>query len=49
MLMMLNVLGGFDLSRYPPLGVERFHLEAEASRHVFIARERHVGDPRCRG
>jgi len=46
MLMMLNVLGGFDLSRYPPLSVERFHLEAEASRHAFIARERYVGDPR---
>ena len=46
MLMMLNVLGGFDLSQYPPLGVERFHLEAETSRHAFIARERHVGDPR---
>ena len=46
MLMMLNVLAGFDISRYSPLSTERFHLEAETSRHAFIAREQHVGDPR---
>jgi gamma-glutamyltranspeptidase/glutathione hydrolase len=46
MLIMLNVLGGFDLPLHSPLSVERFHLQAEASRHAFIARERHVGDPR---
>ena len=46
MLMMLNVLGGFNLSRYAPLSVERLHLQAEASRHAYLAREQHVGDPR---
>ena len=46
MLIMLNVLGGYDLARYAPLGVERLHLQAEASRHAYLARERHVGDPR---
>ena len=29
MLMMLNVLKGFDLAAYAPLSVERLHLEAE--------------------
>ena len=46
MLMMLNVLKGFDLAAHAPLSAERLHLEAEASRHAFLARERHVGDPK---
>ena len=46
MLMMLNVLSGFDLSAFAPLSVERLHLEAEAARHAFLARETHLGDPR---
>ena len=46
MLMMLNVLSGFNMSLYSPLSTERFHLEAETSRHAFLARERHVADPR---
>ena len=33
MLMMLNVLASFDISLYSPLSTERFHLEAETSRH----------------
>jgi gamma-glutamyltranspeptidase/glutathione hydrolase len=45
-LMMLNVLEGYDLSVFSPLSVERLHLEAEAARHAYLARERHVGDPR---
>ena len=32
MLLMLNILSRFDLAKYPPLSVERFHLEAEAAR-----------------
>ena len=44
-LIMLNMLKGFDLAKYTPLSVERLHLEAESSRHAFLARERHVGDP----
>src|SRR5207244_1355178 len=45
-LMMLNVLQHFGLDGYPALSVERFHLEAEASRHAYLARERALGDPR---
>lgn len=44
-LLMLNILGGFDLSRYDPVGVERFHIEAEATRLAFEARDRYVADP----
>ena len=46
MLMMLNILEGFDLPVYAPLSVERLHLEAEASRQAFLVRERYVGDPK---
>ena len=45
-LMMLNVLEGFDLSALDALGVERLHLEAEAARLAYNAREEYVGDPR---
>jgi gamma-glutamyltranspeptidase len=37
MLIMLNVLSGFDLPRYAPLSVERLHLQAEAARHAYLA------------
>ncbi len=45
-LLMMNILGGFDLGKYDPLGVKRFHLEAEATRLAFAARETALGDPR---
>jgi gamma-glutamyltranspeptidase / glutathione hydrolase len=45
-LLMMNILGGFDLAKYDPLGVERLHLEAEATRLAFAARETYLGDPR---
>src|SRR6266550_1639887 len=44
MLVMLNVLSHFDLTKYPPMGVERFHLEAEAARVAYLMREQDVGD-----
>lgn len=44
-LLMLNILGGFDLSKYDPTGVERFHIEAEATRLAFQARDHYVADP----
>ena len=44
-LLMLHILEGFDLADLDPLGVERFHLEAEASRLAYNARETDVGDP----
>jgi gamma-glutamyltranspeptidase/glutathione hydrolase len=45
MLVMLNILSRFDLTKFPPLSVERFHLEAEAARIAYMIREQYVGDP----
>ena len=45
MLVMLNILSRFDLTKFAPLSVERFHLEAEAARIAYMMREQHVGDP----
>src|SRR6516225_4290985 len=45
MLLMLNILSRFDLKKYAPLSVERFHLEAEAARIAYMMREQHIGDP----
>jgi len=45
MLAMLNVLSRFDLTKFPAMSVERFHLEAEAARVAYMMREEHVGDP----
>lgn len=46
MLLMLNILAGFDLTKYAPLSIERMHLEAEAARFAYRAREAELGDPR---
>src|SRR5260221_6189616 len=45
MLLMLNILARFDLSKFPALSVERFHLEAEAARVAYMMREQYIGDP----
>ena len=45
MLVMLNVLSRFDLTKFKPMSVERFHLEAEAARVAYLMREQYVGDP----
>lgn len=45
MLVMLNILSRFDLTKFSPLSVERFHLEAEAARIAYMMREEHVADP----
>src|SRR3981081_352903 len=45
MLVMLNILSRFDLTKFPALSIERFHLEAEAARIAYMMREQHVGDP----
>jgi gamma-glutamyltranspeptidase / glutathione hydrolase len=45
MLVMLNILSHFDLTKFAPLSVERFHLEAEAARVAYMMREQHIGDP----
>ncbi len=43
-LIMLNILEGFDLARYEPLSVERTHLEIEAGRLAFKARNETMAD-----
>jgi gamma-glutamyltranspeptidase/glutathione hydrolase len=45
MLVILNILSRFDLTKFAPLSVERFHLEAEAARIAYMIREQHVADP----
>jgi len=45
MLVMLNILSQFDLTKFGPLSVERFHLEAEAARVAYMMREQYIGDP----
>ena len=35
----------FDLTKFPALSVERFHLEAEAARIAYMMREQYIGDP----
>src|SRR5712664_3052091 len=45
MLVMLNILSRFDLTKFTALSVERFHLEAEAARIAYMMREQHIGDP----
>ncbi|MBS0530847.1 MAG: gamma-glutamyltransferase [Proteobacteria bacterium] len=45
MLVMLNILSHFDLTKYPPMSIERFHLEAEAARCAYLMREQDIGDP----
>ncbi len=44
-LMMLNILSGFDLASLDPMGPERFHLEAEVSRLVYRDRDALLADP----
>ena len=45
-LMMLNILSEFDLTKMDPNSVERLHLETEASRMAYAARDRFVADQR---
>ncbi len=43
-LVMLNILEGYDLSKYGPLSTERTHLELEAGRLAYAARDRWLAD-----
>lgn len=45
MLVMLNILSHFDLTKFPAMSIERFHLEAEAARIAYMMRETYIGDP----
>jgi len=44
-LAMLNILSRLDIARYAPDSLERYHLQAEASRLAFELRSRYVADP----
>ena len=44
-LIMLNILEGFDLRARAPLSAERTHLEIEAGRLAFAARNAAIADP----
>ena len=43
-ILLLNILSCFDLSRMDPFGAERTHLEAEATRLAYDARNRFLAD-----
>jgi gamma-glutamyltranspeptidase/glutathione hydrolase len=44
-LMMLRLLAGYDLSAFDPLGVERLHLQGEATKLAFEVADALVCDP----
>ena len=44
-LLMLNILKHFDLASLDPLSAERAHLEAEAAKLAYDARDRFIADP----
>ncbi len=44
-ILMLNILSHFDLSPLDPFGAERAHLEAEAAKLAYDARNRFIADP----
>lgn len=44
-LLMLNILRRFDLARFDPFGAERAHVEAEAAKLAYDARDRFIADP----
>jgi len=44
-LIMLNILKGFDVEGLDPVGTKRLHLQAEAARLAYLARDIYVADP----
>lgn len=44
-LIMLGILEGFDLGAFEPLGVDRLHLQAEATRLAYHVCDSLIGDP----
>jgi len=45
LVMLLPSCRVFDLTKFPAMSVERFHLEAEAARVAYMMREQRIGDP----
>jgi gamma-glutamyltranspeptidase/glutathione hydrolase len=44
-ILLANILGHFDLKALDPFGAERAHLEAEATKLAYDARNRFIADP----
>ncbi len=44
-ILLLNILKNFDIARMDPFGAERIHIEAEASKLAYDARNRFIADP----
>ncbi|QBY01852.1 gamma-glutamyltransferase family protein [Rhodophyticola sp. CCM32] len=44
-ILLANMLSGFDIAEMAPWGVERAHLELEATKLAYDARNRFIGDP----
>ncbi|GLQ05363.1 gamma-glutamyltransferase [Sneathiella chinensis] len=44
-LIMLNILKGYDMAGLDPVGTRRLHLQAEAARLAYLARDLYVADP----
>lgn len=44
-ILMLNILAQFDIAAMDPFGAERAHLEAEAAKLAYDARNRFIADP----
>lgn len=44
-ILLLNILSHFDIAGMDPLGVERIHIEAEAAKLAYDARNRFIADP----
>ena len=48
-ILMANILSEFDVASMDPRGVERIHLEAEAAKLAYDARNRFIADPKHMG
>ena len=44
-ILMLNILAQFDIAAMDPMGAERVHIEAEAAKLAYDARNRFLADP----